>query len=521
MSRASLTGWSTVHRMIPSGDQHASWPAPTGASFGPPAGPPQPPTWTDASNLGDGHGIHNHPGGPQFAPDVGGPAPTHAQTGSGGRPSRAWLVSLASTLTFAFVVALGVFGSAVPGAELTEDTSGRSGSQRRAETQSHTATDAARGEHQDAIVSFIRDIDEFWQRTYPEVYSETYRTLEGGVVAATPTASIPDCGTTEVNYRAVRYNAFYCFTNDMIVYDAVGLFPALQSAHGTGALGAILAHEWGHAIQQRQSLERLPAITLEQQADCFAGAWLADAVGRQTVDDADALGAVVAILQLRDTPGIVSSDPHAHGSAFDRLSALRDGWSGGAGRCAGYADSPPVTFQLPWVNASDYLAGGNLPLEALLPLLEADLRTRWGAQGPEAIVEAGRGPCDPGDEVAVWCAADNTVTYRKDRAERLVAKVGDFAAATVIADAWHRGVSEQLGTNTNKSPHPECLTGGWTRELIEPNTPDRDFALSPGDLDELAVVVLATVAKAGGQVVDAFSQLELYRTGLVGGTGSC
>ena len=37
-----------------------------------------------------------------------------------------------------------------------------------------------------------------------------------------------------------------------------------------------MAHEYGHAIQARLGLDDQPTVVLEQQADCFAGSWIAD-----------------------------------------------------------------------------------------------------------------------------------------------------------------------------------------------------------------------------------------------------
>jgi len=42
----------------------------------------------------------------------------------------------------------------------------------------------------------------------------------------------------------------------------------------------------------------------------------------------------------------VSSDPAAHGSAFDRVGALQDGFLHGVAKCATYIANPPPTIQL-------------------------------------------------------------------------------------------------------------------------------------------------------------------------------
>ena len=54
---------------------------------------------------------------------------------------------------------------------------------------------------------------------------------------------------------------------------------SLADQLGPSILAVVLAHEFGHVVQTRAGeLDRgLPTITTEQQADCFAGAWVARA----------------------------------------------------------------------------------------------------------------------------------------------------------------------------------------------------------------------------------------------------
>ena len=48
--------------------------------------------------------------------------------------------------------------------------------------------------------------------------------------------------------------------------------------------------------------------------------------------------AISGMLLLRDRPGIAAADPRAHGSAFDRVTAFKDGFDNGPKACAGYTD---------------------------------------------------------------------------------------------------------------------------------------------------------------------------------------
>ena len=74
-------------------------------------------------------------------------------------------------------------------------------------------------------------------------------------------------------------------------------------------LGVVFAHEFGHAVQSRAGVldQQLPTITTEQQADCFAGAWVAHAASGDgdgiTFTDADVRSGLVAMIQVRDPVG--------------------------------------------------------------------------------------------------------------------------------------------------------------------------------------------------------------------------
>ena len=58
-------------------------------------------------------------------------------------------------------------------------------------------------------------------------------------------------------------------------YDNQDLFPGLYKKFGAFALAQVLSHEWGHVIQTEAGTEFPATILAEQQADCFAGAFVA------------------------------------------------------------------------------------------------------------------------------------------------------------------------------------------------------------------------------------------------------
>ena len=85
---------------------------------------------------------------------------------------------------------------------------------------------------------------------------------------------IPACQGHRTRYADVPGNAFYCLQSNFIAYDDVALMPRLAETFGTFSVALVLAHEWGHGIQDRAGNGDEQTVYLEQQADCFAGAFL-------------------------------------------------------------------------------------------------------------------------------------------------------------------------------------------------------------------------------------------------------
>jgi predicted metalloprotease len=133
--------------------------------------------------------------------------------------------------------------------------------------------------------------------------------------------------------------AYYNRATDTIHYDPS--FLALQmraaarqmSTDGDFAFIVILAHEWGHAVQNRLGLTRGRTIERELQADCLAGAFARAAREARLLDPGDLEEATFAFLMARDKIGTNPNDPYAHGSGDQRVRAFSRGLDGGARAC--------------------------------------------------------------------------------------------------------------------------------------------------------------------------------------------
>ncbi|MDT0260627.1 neutral zinc metallopeptidase [Jatrophihabitans lederbergiae] len=147
-------------------------------------------------------------------------------------------------------------------------------------------------------------------------------------------------------------NAFYCQADDSIVYDRnpQHLVAQLGAKYGEFMIAAVIAHEWGHAIQQRlgvfESSPNRATIYTETQADCASGAFIATAQKHQAphfaITNQQLENTLLGYLQVRDPPPL-SVQQISHGNGFDRLSAMADGISNGASFCYARSSSRAVS----------------------------------------------------------------------------------------------------------------------------------------------------------------------------------
>jgi predicted metalloprotease len=186
------------------------------------------------------------------------------------------------------------------------------------------------------------DLDEYWSIVFPELFGGEWTQLAAyGPYFVSEPDSLPPCGNEDVSVNEYAGNAFYCPADDYIAWDEEGLMTELYNSFGDFAVALVIAHEWGHAVQARGGITGPASIDLEQQADCFAGGWVASVIleqlGNLTLSPGDLDEAIAGFVVFRDTPGTPQDDPEAHGSAFQRIGAFQDGVINGAEACLPYA----------------------------------------------------------------------------------------------------------------------------------------------------------------------------------------
>lgn len=414
------------------------------------------------------------------------------------------------------------------------------------------------------LTAAFSDIEAFWKAQFPTVYGKDFTPLSGGIFAAYPdrTEPIPGCGTPQTLYADVEGNAFYCSKGDFMAYDDAELLPQLVSDLGQSAVAVVLAHEFGHAVQQRAGEFAQPTILKEQQADCFAGAWSAHvARGESDVikfSDSDVRGGLIAMIQVRDPVQLGGQiDANSHGTGFDRVGAYEDGFLGGTARCKTFFtegrenklinipfDPQDPSGNLPLIDPNPDPTNGASDVVTLIP---ASLTRFWTEQLASAnltltapkvtLFTAGTDTpsCDGVDSSAFeknvrYCPASNTIFVDQQQAEDWIANplLGDMSIGYLISDGFSENVQGLLGSKLAGEPRvllDDCLTGAWAKDIVPPVPTDRkdQTVLSAGDLDEAIVTAIQHSDPTADTNINgsAFEKVDAFRAGVLGGLQAC
>jgi predicted metalloprotease len=414
------------------------------------------------------------------------------------------------------------------------------------------------------VAAALSDVQAFWRTTYPEVYGAPFDDLSGGIFAAYPNRDdVPGCGEPTTSYREVaQFVAFYCTLGDFMVYDdgEESLLGALAANFGPSIMGVVLAHEFGHAIQFRSGdLEAgYPTISTEQQADCFAGAWVGWASSGQSpriqLTDADIRGGLIAMVTVRDPVGTTQDVEGAHGSAFDRVGAFQVGFTQGAQRCSEILDDPLPVLSGGFLDEVDFLNDGDLPYgfeeSDIIPLVVTALNLYWtfdaggaGIEFPELtlvpVSSTEEIPCPdlsgPVEQTAAVCVSTNEVYFDEPFARQLyndpIEGRADFAVGYLLGTGWAERAQIGLGSQLTGEPRAlanDCLVGAWTADMLpgrelRPEEGDSRGQVSPGDLDEavLAAITIGDPGSGDDRVGSAFEKIDSFREGVLGGIPAC
>ena len=353
----------------------------------------------------------------------------------------------------------------------------------------------AEGDDLDGFVeSAVADLVDYWTVAYPAIYDEPYQPL-ADVFPYSPSARTPiSCGG-RLQPEQLSNNAIYCSAGDYVTWDSDSLFPNFYANFGKAAVGVVLAHEWGHAMQQRANLSRqVSPIVRELMADCFAGSWIRrgiDGTGQFDFSPSDVEAAVAGFLLLRDPPGAPIGGQQAHGSAFDRMNAFREGIELGEEHCAIYPTQGPRIVDL--VLQADEPDSGNLPYEVATAAVLDDLDAYWSGafselglgSPPRAQPFIGGNPCpDSGtsERLIAYCQSSRDIGWSEPVMKDLQASTGDFATGLLLARLYGEALVSETGASDPLGLVADCLAGVWAGDVAY--TSQRPLEFSAGDLDE-------------------------------------
>jgi predicted metalloprotease len=351
-----------------------------------------------------------------------------------------------------------------------------------------------------AVAAVLTDLQTYWSDQLSAADGPGLRSPAGGYISMDSTSSTGSALCIS-DPAFISGNAYYCPQGDGIVFDSAALVPVLLGSYGSAGLTAAFAHEFGHAVQaqigptpedRRQDPDRYPAILIEAQADCDAGAFLAwVAAGnaeRVHLPSSSLVRAVAPLLDFRDPATVLPADPTAHGLGLDRLTSVLRGYRDGGGTCQSMTtDDLSLTLGRDGVTTSppSTLARYPSPGEAL-----------DAAATSVNDFAAGLGVRSPG------VTAGSASTADLERASSL----GQFAAGAAVASVAGQAI-------TGNSAGAACFTGAWTASVFGHAGID-ELGSWPTDADEALDLIR-------GRPGASFEQLAGFADGFHQGWAAC
>jgi predicted metalloprotease len=442
--------------------------------------------------------------------------------------------------------ATSVVGSASPGDRAPVDIS----------ADDFPITGAVDGDLDQYVRNALGDLQDFWEKSYPEFFGGELEPLSGGYFSvdsddidssAYPRSTGIGCADDPTDPDAVAGNAFYNPNCDSISYDRA-LLQELSDDYGPALGPFVLAHEFGHAIQGRVGFAASGrSIQDETQADCFAGAWAAWVVAGNaehvSIRAPELDDVITGYLTVSDPVGSDPDDSQAHGSYFDRVSAIAEGYDGGIAVCRDDFGADRLFTAAAFANDTEYVNQGNAPYVDIVGWIGQTLPEFWGSVFPDAFGKDFQAPqFEPfdttapdcgGDDVADqnlgYCAHHSTVFYdEKELTQPAYQELGDFAVATALALPYSlaaRGEGDLSVDDATAARSAVCLTGWYTAQWYSGAFADTlQVQLSPGDVDEAVQFLLrygVDPTVFPNTALSGFEMVGAFRSGFLEGGIAC
>ena len=430
-------------------------------------------------------------------------------------------------------------------------TNGPSGPRPNSPAPTGTVVNTNNGPIDKLSLLSINDIEEYWKAHYAEPLKGTYKPVDKLVSYDSKDRRSPVVCHNDT-YQLV--NAFFTSRCNLIAWDRGVFLAVAQQYFGDMSVTGVLAHEFGHALQNMSQLvtRKDPTIVREQQADCFAGVYLwmvADSKSpRFTISTADGLDHVLAgIITTRDpVMDTETENDDEHGSALDRVSAFQMGFLSGTPACTAInkAEIEQRRGDLPTTLRVDPTSGaetGEVPIneDTLSTLMELLGKIFSPTNPPKLSYTPADCPDAKASPPASFCPATNTIAIDLPALAKMgklaaesehMLPQGDDTALSIVMSRYALAVQHERGLPM-QSPwtalRTACLTGVVHRKMAEPiDLPSgKQLILTAGDLDEAVAGLLTNhmvASDADGISVPAgFTRIAAFRGGVGGDMDAC
>jgi len=398
----------------------------------------------------------------------------------------------------------------------------------------------------------VNDVEDYWNSTYPRTFGAEFEPVSF-LLSIDPSdfSSLEVCGG---DADEVSGNALYCISDNSIDWDRSeqsGLLPVARKYFGDLSVVGITAHEYGHAIQHHADLVQRHTDTLikEQQADCFAGAylrWAAEGHSRRfALSTGDGLSHVLAgAIAIRDP---LVGDPFAalgntHGTALDRVSAVQVGFDQGPKQCAkiGEAEIQRRRGGLPESLFDPSGDDSNTTIDASTLATTLDILNQVFHPTQTPALSTDSPMCRGAEQATAYCPDTNMIAVDLPKLAQMGIPAdesqgfliqGDNTALSAFTSRYVLAVQHErnLPIDTPEAAmRTACLTGAAQRAMTtsRPTSSGQTLILGPGDLDEAVAGLLTNGIAAsdvqGVPVPAGFTRISAFRAGLLGdGVDAC
>jgi predicted metalloprotease len=362
-------------------------------------------------------------------------------------------------------------------------------------------------------IDTLADLFDYYDATFPRDFDRTYQPPRQLVSYDSTDKKAKVCGRSA--YQMV--NAFFAPSCDTIAWDRGVMLPMMIKDIGQLAPAVVLSHEIGHDVQDELGVPgNTPTIVLEQQADCYAGAywrWVADGNSKYfNFNQTEGMRQMLlSLFQAHDPVGSSGQGENDHGNGFDRTYAATLGYTTGAVRCS-QIDAAEITQrgqEFPFNGIPHQYGNVDITEDVLSGIIDTVndyfTQTAPGYVAPTLTTFTGEQPppCQgytPSYPVS-YCPPTNTVSYNLSELQRIGTPTagwesvnGDFSAIVLLVSRY--ALAAQASGNSPVTGNTAglralCYAGTWATWMRNPQGP-QGFQLSPNDLDKAIYEIVSS-----------------------------